>query len=1589
MKKLILAVVISNLMIGCSSDDNSNEPSVPGEPSIPSIPLEPSIPVDPSIPSIPLEPSIPVDPSIPSIPLEPSIPVDPSIPSIPLEPSIPVDPSIPSIPLEPSIPVDPSIPSIPLEPSTPLFDIIDDQLCENTFTSTLSTDDHFFCSAESKVLINSQLKENIFPSADACEAALTSLTAAKTTYTNKQCFAGQVEVIPPTEILPAKKTYQGSLLLNGKALSGQITCNDQELGATGQFTFKDGDNVSCYFGSLELLNKDIPLPEGWTRDTHNAMALDMKNDWQHEISVVDGARVMTKVSTCPALTDEICLDEIDVYDVAPLFAINDPITIEAFVNPPAGEETDEVDKAPSSHVDNTLTPEISVGAKPDINAGFVSASAEDAYTYKPSQDSLVDTQSILADANGKPIAGINYYTKSSRGITDSSGLISYVWGETITFGLDTFTFGSVKGNQVEYQLSDVSENEIVKQNINTLINRYANNSSDSVTFSDNVHSVFAQYPNVINEIININLPNGAQIEDTQFSVPNEFNAQFDNGLAQIIDAELNQNPAGLRELAAPLLQKGQYVTNTLTQLYSGVDQFHVFHDNSAFYGEVGYTRFMRSMNTANTAFPVLMPRNDVNYWLPFGAEQAYRRDDGFPYVTDAKIIDVNSDVALKRPEIVGKDTATYNLPVVTAGEIGQGKVVFMGNSMYPNILSHPTNYWAGGEDAGKDNGSMPRFFSNMFTWFVPEHDNGKTSINVGTNISKVWKSQVNSNQQYEFTIDPSYKLNSEVFTTGGYGGLSPSTTPLLILQAYETGLFGDGMSVKVLADVTNPLLSATDITDLIQYVNAGGNILFMDAIEQLNPEPIARLADAAGISLGGANLARTKQGYCGESYYCESRAPNPRGSLTDTLVTYEKFDDMSKFVINQDGTVTFPSPIDKPSFGVAQYKTLDDQGIEHNNYAFISAKTEVERLAAVAKIKAEFPDVQECTDSSYDYEIGCIETRKGHGFSTGYRYYRPRFTRYEISPDVISTMVKAANLGANVEKLYQHEIYYRSKGVEGARLSLNELNQTYDNLSIWLWNDEQYTYKPGVQDELGFKQATEFLNCYTSDAHQPDNACAAETFAKMQSYNMLTATGELNPSYPLNYQEKPLTRIMLGRSYWDNDISVDTSIYPGNTADTGSTAEVQIETFNNAVVGTANNMQSTGLWAVKRNVVTVSGNHDATITVALVDDVTGKHQHELALKRPSRVQKSWSHKAGATTEIVAPYGGLIYIKPAKTLEANSVEFSFTGVLKASLWKGGQWVNQVNSEVPLAEVVTGQFVYTTPVNNVINTDIEIFSEGMNDFAEKASDFHARDNSEGNMRFTGELLPEHSHRFVNDAQISIGAAHSGYPVMSTTYSRSRNTIPTNPVNDWLLWHEVGHNLAAAPFNVKGATEVANNILALYMQEQRDNGMGEMDRVKTDIQKAPMLISRDDGHVWSHGDAGSRLVMFAQLKIWAEDHFKVADHFAADAIPSYYGDDEGWNMIKMMHREARNIDNPSCSAQNSARLSQGDLLMACASSVSRYDLTSFFESWNPSEVSVVTADGTRDYEGGITASGVAYVQSLELAIPEIKPETIDSLK
>src|SRR5699024_3590975 len=234
------------------------------------------------------------------------------------------------------------------------------------------------------------------------------------------------------------------------------------------------------------------------------------------------------------------------------------------------------------------------------------------------------------------------------------------------------------------------------------------------------------------------------------------------------------------------------------------------------------------------------------------------------------------------------------------------------------------------------------------------------------------------------------------------------------------------------------------------------------------------------------------------------------------------------------------------------------EGKQVTRYAFIDEaefKTKESLEAAKAKIFEKFPGLQECKDSTYHYEINCLEYRPGTKVPVTGGMYVPQYTQLNLSADTAKAMVQAADLGTNIQRLYQHELYFRTNGRKGERLSSVDLERLYQNMSVWLWNKIEYRYENDKDDELGFKTFTEFLNCYANDAYTKGTLCSAELKQSLIDNKMIygegSKAGMMNPSYPLNYMEKPLTRLMLGRSWWDLNIKVDVEKYPGAVSEEG------------------------------------------------------------------------------------------------------------------------------------------------------------------------------------------------------------------------------------------------------------------------------------------------------------------------------------------------------------------------------------------------------------------------------------------------------
>lgn len=1430
---------------------------------------------------------------------------------------------------------------------------------------------------------------------------------------------------------PDLKEYSATLVTADIAIYGDVFCNGQQIAKDGTFRVNENEVFNCQFGNINLAEFTAP-PSVIANNSSPVLAQLSDLSTSFDLEAEHGKNVTAVLQSIDSCLNEkaICLKEINSFDIQDIFAqLDNNAAVNDFLAVKNEEATDDVGHAPSSHIDNDLVPAITPGASNNLNSSFVSANAEASLAYQPEGAEKVLTKAILTDANEVPLVGIDFYSENAIGRTDENGAFEFLWGDELTFGISTFSFGSLKGNQLQIKLSDVSTNPTVQSNIQSLLLRYIPRQDERLTVPEKVRNVFSNYPNSINTLINLSLPNGGMIAGTQFATPDEFKAQFEVGQTKTIDEQL-QLP-GIIGRQYPQMYfvstKTGEVTQALTQIFNGVSLFHIFNDNQGYYGATGYSRGMRALNLSNRAFPIMMPRVDINYRIPFGEPMAWTRE-GKPYIVKSP------GVVMPPVPKVSKDNAVFGFPFVTAGRIGNGKIVYMGNNMYPSILSCPDTYWGsrylsinsqekrcalseGVPLALDDKGSMKRYFTNLFTWLSPQYAAANSSV--GTNITKGMAAVAyrEGGLAYDFFVHPSYSFaNTIELTSGGYASLEPANMPILLLQAYETQSLHftqTGTTGTVEANISKPKLTEDDITALIQYVSKGGNIIFMEAISPLNPAPIARLVDAAGFSVGGQNMTPTNQLYCGSSYYCQAPSPNlsVRGEF-DIVVIQQMGDVNAKppYTVGDDGEVTWVPPADMPPFIIPSYevKELDansqETGKVQKKQALISVKNASEKDAAIKELQRYFPNTQLC-ENAYEYEINCIEVRKGNQITMLGAYGRRIFDRYQVSPDVITSMIKSANLGGNLEALYRHELYYRSRGRLGERLSSADLNQRFDSLSVWFWNDNQYVYDPDLlDDELGFKQVATFLNCYTNNRHQASEAVACHTELKNQLieqgmiYGEGELAGQLNPSYPLNYMEKPLTRIMLGRSYWDLDIKVDVSAYPGRYQGSLSSGQAVIKTGGTAVIGTANNNQATGFWAPQLSPVRVQGGVPATITVMMADDLTSLPKHELALNRPPRMQKTFSHD-GSFTEFIVPYGGLISIQPNAPAGAvqSTATFSLSGVGKAPFWQEGLWVHGIEQTAPMAIIDTGSMLYVTASNNLKQTDLTQFANDINRFTEAANDFYGRDETTPtglHRKFTYPALAGFRHRFFNDVQISIGAAHSGYPVMNTGFTPNASEVPTNPVDDWLLWHEFGHNFASAPFSIQGSTEVSNNLLGLYMQELKGrNPAPEMDRIRTSIQKAPLWLRDNHQHAWSHGNAAMRLVMFGQLKVWAESAFNIDAWYANSLVkPAIYNEDQGWNLFKLMHRKARgdNIGDKGinyCNA-NDTQLAPSDLLLVCTSYISGYDLSDFFIAWMPGEGSSTSPDGVKQYFGGITSAGLNTVKTLNLKKPLLDPLSINKL-
>ena len=1486
-----------------------------------------------------------------------------------------------------------------------------------------------------------------------------------------------------TPVVLGDNLTKGFMLDAENAFGTTVLCNGK---SAKEFIPRVGETVNCLFKDLTLAT----FTGVEKKDPDQGLQMDEADQFLNQAT--KAANAVSLIKTMAKIEDqtvEFELTKSEELSFVNFFKNDLGISADEFAQLLDQADADKkTNTAPSTHT-TKIDEAVTEGASTSFKSDFISVNAEDNLIYTPTK--VIVTTGVLTDNLSRKVEGVEYYTPSSRGETNEKGEFKFSWGEEIIFGIDTFELGKVRGNKTDFKLSDLGSGH-VGRNVERLVQRFGQISGSKIKLPDIVQETFAKYPNVINEIIKLSLSEDTILDlgSTQQSIEGEFLKQFEEGEAQKIDKTITDNisNSSSRSARGNVRLTFRSATKTtaddsttvlgevkklwgITSGWKQVTKFHVFHDAMRVRGSntglhKGNARAQSVVYVSNAAFPIMMARNDVNYWIPFGEKAAFD-ELGLGYITESpsKVI----------PDNVSINNATFNLPFISIGEIGLGKVMMMGNSRYNSILVCPTGYsWNGAvSDNGtckndNDSSDMKHFFQNTFKYLGVDPD-ASPPKNVGTNIPYVYFKNDDSGmgEKANFVINQSaFNANTVQLESGGFKDLEVSDYPLLVINGFEYRKIANSYSIPMSADVDNATLSEDDIDDLIKYVGNGGNILIMESIavntcnsgyglwdcklSQWNPEPIGRLLDSAGLAVGHPDTV-VLNGSGPKSEVIWGANIRPRSIHTKGVWLIEKytpfedkygiFDDVENpipsYKIHDNGTVSWEyldrdvdPGIYKPTLEVASWEIEDKNSAEDwqitqekyddntTVYAFVEdrgqADLETQKQAILNKFKKSdgtTPAYEVCDNSTYHYEINCLEYRPTNGIEVWGDYNVPKYTELALSEDVAKAMIKAGDLGTNIQRLYQHELYFRTKGKKGIRLSGVDVHRIYKNMTVWLWNTLQFTYDSSKEDELGFKVFTEFLNCYSNDQHGGNTTCPASLKKELQDNNMIYGPGDyenmMNPSYPVHFKEKPVTRLMLGRSYWDLNIKVDLRVYPGvPSSTTGGGGDFTLNFAGTGAGGGTGNLQSTGQWAVAHQAFTVSTTttQPVSIIIGLNDDLTGLEKHEKRMQRPPRISKRFTLNKGSIGQshtYTVPYGGLIY---ASTAEDN-ITLTLSNTIKAPWYKLSQdgteeWINPIDSPAPLGEIESKTFIYTSAKKNLQATnysDVKKFAEELDTFSSDLNDFYARDeDSSGslNRKSTDPSIPNHKHRVVNDIAISKGGAHSGYPVMWINFDPDSTKIAQNPLNSWTLWHEVGHNAAESPFAIDGSGEVVNNLLGLYMQ---DKHLKKMNRVERSLRIVKDQIEAETGNVWGAVGGGIRLLMFAQIKIWADKKFDIKDWYSG-TLPSWYDETEGmkgWNLFKLMHRLTRNQNDPAiqlkgsenkCYGQN---LNVNDRFMLCTSYAAQKDFTDFFDKWNPgSQANLVPGETEPIYVGGITEGGKSAVKALGLPKPTLDPISIESL-
>ncbi len=360
-----------------------------------------------------------------------------------------------------------------------------------------------------------------------------------------------------------------------------------------------------------------------------------------------------------------------------------------------------------------------------------------------------------------------------------------------------------------------------------------------------------------------------------------------------------------------------------------------------------------------------------------------------------------------------------------------------------------------------------------------------------------------------------------------------------------------------------------------------------------------------------------------------------------------------------------------------------------------------------------------------------------------------------------------------------------------------------------------------------------------------------------------------------------------------------------------------------------NNLYSTGLYAVAGEYIIINVPENVNpkdLKVQIGSQSDRLNNVKTAWRRMPVITNSRLLKNGKNI-LTSPFGGLIYISYPPKGGSWESDFKIEHAIGSPLYVLGKtskesWTEQLKTnKAPWGELATSNIVLTLP--DSILQKVDDPQEVM-----KLWDLIIG----GEMELAQIKQPYYrAQRIVVDEQISIGALHSGYPIMahhSPSIHLYAADIIADPVmlmkpskggSNWGFFHEIGHNMQNLDWVFGGTTEVSCNFFSLYMFDRllggRDNAHVAIQNTNTQNTMKKYFAGSPDYEKWK-ADPFLGLIMFRQLQ---------------EAF--------GWESFKAFIREYQKfaLNNDDLDDQQ-----KRNLWVKTFSSVVQRNIAPFFEKW-----------------------------------------------